>query len=130
MLQRQKVIQAESNAEKTEIELKILQDNKMRRDEIRERVSALRRSKREVKELYPVPLHIHVGQQPNSMMLTRWGHSNFNVTSEKPPKPPRSPLSRLADRKILTNKSYEAIQQRARSAGSQGTPAVVHVELT
>ncbi|XP_075258608.1 uncharacterized protein LOC142350603 [Convolutriloba macropyga] len=147
--QRQKVLQAESNAERTEVELKIMQENKARREQVRDRVEELRRTKREVKELYPVPLHIHVGVQQNSenqggLFNSGPNESLFSVYSTKgqnPNRPTRSPLTRLAERKILTNKSYDVIHQRVRSAGSNpggatsgGIPsttpaAVVHVNM-
>merc|ERR1712226_1427573 len=85
------------------------QEAKTRKDQIRDRVDELKRTKREVKELYPVPLHIHVGVQPNPDNDVKMGpnESLFSVYSTKGVRggnvrPTRSPLTRLAERKILT----------------------------
>ncbi|XP_063714498.1 uncharacterized protein LOC134842203 [Symsagittifera roscoffensis] len=139
--QRQKVLQAESNAERTEIELKIMQESKARKDEIKDRVEELKSYKREVKELYPVPLHIHVGKRPDSEFNMAPNDSLFSIFTNNSinkgrQREIRSPLTRLAEKKILTNKSYDVIAQRVRSAGSNPASiprspaaAVVHVNM-
>ena len=135
------MLQAESNAERTEIELKIMQESKARKDEIKDRVEELKSYKREVKELYPVPLHIHVGKRPDSEFNMAPNDSLFSIFTNNSinkgrQREIRSPLTRLAEKKILTNKSYDVIAQRVRSAGSNPASiprspaaAVVHVNM-